>query len=253
MPASSYSKWEQFDDSDDEDLHGGAVEREAYTVVATGVGVLEAPEPNAGILDMKNKGETLSCDARAGSWVRLCESFALRGRPDVRGWAMIDDRAGAGVLLARVERSAPRRPPPTAAERPAAAATSSAPPAPKRIDAPPGGTGAPHAARAFDMSKWDALTADIPNEPTEPSGLIKGDPLHSGLRPLNPAAMHQMGLCWSDSTPPVTDRLGAMRERILKQREEEEQGSLEPLPETTLRMLKEQRQRMEAEAREGVQ
>lgn len=206
-----YKKWDDYvDSSDEEELAGGRPERAHYNVVGDVVAVLREPRQDAAVLELKERGETIQCDARKDNWVRLIEEFPLRGCDHGRGWAMIDGsglgKPGVGLLLSKVERQP--RPKPQAA---ATAAPPIAAPPPKRIPAQL--AEAPPSQRPFDQSKWNEVVKDIPDPPPPPA---QKDPC---LRPMNPAAMHQYGYCWSELQPPYNDPIAPIREKIRKHQE----------------------------------
>ena len=214
------SKWDDFDDddSDDEDLRGGKLERADYTVVGENVAVLEAPDTSAGVLDLKEAGMTLPCDAVKGNWVRLRETFDVRGKSDpARGWAMIDGtEMGFGPLLQRKERPAKKIE--SAQQQPTAAAESKAPTRPQIVHQPlppeavPDQTAASSSAdpRQQYYNQWDSLVArEVPEDEEADIPFAfrtKRENLYQGLKAMNPQAMHNLGYCWSvlqDGPPPV--------------------------------------------------
>ena len=97
--ASKCNAWDNFEDSDDEELAGGKLERATYQVLAPQVTIYEAPDDATNKLGFRRAGERLFCDARAGNWVRLSQTFVLGKGFDRRGWVLIEGNADVGRFL----------------------------------------------------------------------------------------------------------------------------------------------------------
>ena len=188
------TNWDDFDDSDDEELAGGVRESAAYRVVGSNVAVLDAPDGGAGVLDLREAGETLACDARSGNWVRLRETFDVRGQREARGWAMVDGTsAGLGQLLQKVERQA-RGP---VDRQPHAAPASAPPPRPiAPLTAEAAKSSAPDSQKEY-YQKWDSVAGQVEDEDEDEALPCSKAGLSPCLKAMNPQAMHNLGYCWS--------------------------------------------------------
>ena len=91
------TNWDAFEDSDDEELEGGTLERATYRVLAERINIYEAPDESTHKLGWRNAGERLLCDARSGNWVRLTETFKLGKGFEKRGWVIIEAEGNAKV------------------------------------------------------------------------------------------------------------------------------------------------------------
>ena len=151
--------WDNFEDSDDEELAGGKLERATYQVLAPQVTIYEAPDDATNKLGFRRAGERLFCDARAGNWVRLSQTFVLGKGFDRRGWVLIEGNADVGRFLKKLD----SQPKPAATEpvKPAAAEplkpTAAAQPPAKLASQPPVAT---DAQRTY-YDKWQGIAADL--------------------------------------------------------------------------------------------
>jgi hypothetical protein len=188
------TNWDDFDDSDDEELAGGVHERAEYRVIGSNVAVLDAPDGGAGVLDLRESGETLACDARSGNWVRLRETFDVRGQREARGWAMVDGTpVGLGQLLQKVER--PARGP--VDKQPNIAPASAPVPRPIASSTAEATSSAPDSRKEY-YQKWDSVAGQVVDEDEDETLASSKAGLSPCLKAMNPQAMHNLGYCWSE-------------------------------------------------------
>lgn len=207
----SKKNWDALVDSDDEEaLAGGELERATYRVIGENAAIFDAPNANAGVLDLRNRGDHLACDARNGNWVRLQEAFPDRHNSEQRGWAAIDGGDVHGILLQKVVQRAKAAPVPV----PSLPVVAPPPAAPLQVSQPLVTAEATSRA-ALAYSKWDKWLAEVSDDEDDEHNVVeRGEPAPGQrdergkcLKPMNAAAMHHMGYSWSEirDGPPVPD------------------------------------------------